>query len=288
MLIIENINEIFQFHSKEDQDCFEEWKRKLGTSNNEGIKSLISNLESAKTSKSLSNFLSYLVEFNIAKILLEKKIKFEYETKCSKNQDFLFGDYLMSVKVINPTKYQKEEEEKIQKSIKKSGDNAVISHRFASSDVFSFTEIEKHEDLIEMTQIGHKPNTDFPYVIDLKDKIIKHIASIENITTDKTKIIFIFLQTNEFRPFHQKEITDWYFYNQIHKIDFCGSRYIEWFKETKKKKDGNVNIIFVYSPNYILLWKPKELIRTNMQGNKSFEIWSKDVFIKSDLEIIFR
>ncbi len=286
MLYVQNIQEIYDFYGYDEVQAFRKYWDKIEASN-PGAKKLIKNLCGAEKSGNIENFLNYLVEFNVAKIFYDKNIPFEYEKKGL--DDFNVQNYLISVKSIHESKYQKFENEIIQ-NLNKGSDRDVIENTFGQSPVRSVTEFNKLENAIEITQIGQEPNAPLPFEVDRKDRIIKAITKLERIDSERTKVLFVFLQTAEITLFHQRDLTDWYFYNEQDENDLAGSEYQKWFAEDApgSLKNGSVKaIIFLYSPNNILLWKSSEIMRVDSRGNRAFTIWAHSRSVNENLEKIF-
>jgi len=285
--------EIINWHPQAQQELYSQWKREIRQSNYSGVTKLIENLENSEKSDNPENFLNFLCEFNIARLLFTAELCFEYETQ---GEDFCFNNYLMSIKSIHKSKYIKETENKLEElrgdAAVTSGNSKrdVIHNKFAESGVSSFTEIEVKGDISTITEIGSTPNTSFPEEIRNKDLIIKHIVKLEKIPTNKEKILFLFIQTSEILPIHQKQIVDWYFWGKINNdLDFCANKYPEWFLEHSERIENHTvkAIIFMYRPNEILLWSKRAIQTMNSVGNRALKVWADNETLQNFLTGVF-
>jgi hypothetical protein len=172
----QTIDQIISWHSKEQQSEFDLWKKNL-RQYQRGCVKLINNLEKAGKCE---NYLEYLAEFNIARLLRLRGIDFDYEKEGF--EDFLIPskNFEISVKSLMPKKYQIEEKNLLKKlyassvaeNIKK---KTTIKYNF--SEVYF--EIEPNGSLSKMETLQPHKNG---YILDTemkqKSAIMGHIKKI--------------------------------------------------------------------------------------------------------------
>lgn len=259
---------------------YEYWKKKIGGCGFAGAKKLINRLKKDEKGKKQISFLNTLCEFNIARILLDQGIKFEYEKK---GDDFSFDDIVLSIKSIQEKKYEKLEKEeivKLQEGAKKLSAplQSIITHSNLST-----VELEVSPDMWERSEIG-KRGGPFHSEIKQKGRILECLAEFECKNLKQKKIIFFFRQTIGAKKLWFNDVANWYF-DKIRSFDLCRQYYSKMFKTRNNKiviKQNSIKAIIYYErPNNVLVWPESAL----EQGN--FKNICKDEKLNSRLEKIF-
>lgn len=123
------VQEIFKFFHDVDPEAICEyqcWKKILSRSNSQNpdvVKLIKNNLEPAENSNNKENFLSYLCEFNIARLLYLQGKNFTYEP--AKGVDFVFDDFCVSVKSIHESLNYKKKTDCIIESLRSTGEKKI-------------------------------------------------------------------------------------------------------------------------------------------------------------------
>ncbi len=254
--------EVLQWHTESQRQEFDAWKIKLRAYGN-GCQSLISNLDKGNK---FENFMEFLVEFNVARLLKMKGIEFYYER--DGYEDFLLPkeDFEISVKSIMPKNYQPKEKAiifELKKLAEQDGvskrrvidyGHSEVSFRVEPGGAFERTETNK-------TKPGYVLSSEMQQ----KSTLIKYIKQFDQKVSDKKKVLFFMVQNDDCPPILFYE-TLYYYYKGM-ALEHDQSPYKEYFNCVLNRDIAGV--IFFYRPNEILCWNSKCMSDSGINGNNA-------------------
>lgn len=272
------------WHSDAQQQEFEAWKKNLREYGN-GCKSLIANLENAKK---FENFMEFLAEFNVARILRMHDVELHYESKGY--EDFLLPHegLEISVKSIMPKNYQPKDKATIFELKKLAAQDGKAKTRtvdYGHSEVHFRVEPNGAFERIEMNKA--KPGYVLASEMQQKSTLIKYIKKFDQKASDKKKILLFMVQNNDCPPILFWE-TFYYYYKGV-AMEHDQTPYDKYFGGNLKQDIAGC--VFFYRPNEILCWDMKCMSDSN-PAREGGEIYRFNVFapeeISRELNRIFK
>jgi hypothetical protein len=250
---------IIDWHSHSQKIKFGIWKKVLKDYEH-GCRSLLSKLL-ATIEK--DNFLEMLAEFNIAKHLRSRDIEFHYERPG--HEDFLLDDVEISVKSIMPKKYEREELATMRQLVEASKKSGSKKEEFVTYRTSHTTLTARPDGSTERFEIGRGQgglSSDFFQ----KSAIIKHINKFDKHQTEKAKVLFFVVQTDDCPTILFEEIINYYFLGQMI-AEYDQFPYASIFSPFLHRDIGC--FVFFYRPNEVLCWSPGCFSDTqrDMKGN---------------------
>lgn len=280
----QSIEELVGWHSESQKQNFDFWKRKLQEYEH-GCKSLVANLEGANK---FENFMEFLAEFNIARILRMHEVEFHYEL--NGYEDFLLPgeDFEISVKSVMPKNYQPKDKATIFELKKLAQQDGVAKTRtvdYGHSEVCFRVEPNGAWERMETNK--SKPGYVLSSEIRQKSTLIKYIKKFDQKISDKKKILFFVVQNNDCPHILFRE-TFYYYYKGV-AMEHDQTPYAEYFGGALKRDIAG--FVFFYLPNEILCWDAKCTSDSN-PAREGGEIYRFNVFapeeISGELNRIFK
>jgi len=140
-----------------------------------GFTQLLKNLDN---NKSVTGFLSYLSELNIANQLLVNQVSnLEYEPKSVPGVDFTFNNIALSVKNLHSKDYEKKEQAQIDDLQKAGGGSTRLSHKNFSNVTLEEKKTEMGTYGWERVETGHSGVLDSD--IDEMSSPLKYLGEFE-------------------------------------------------------------------------------------------------------------
>jgi hypothetical protein len=252
-----NAEGVIDWHKTHYPDSCDKYiaiKEKIKASKFPGSASLLRNLESNKT---VTGFLSFLTEVNLADLFLKKSVSdLAYEPKHIPGIDFTFDDIAISVKNLHPKNYEKSEQETIDTLRTAGGGKTSLTHKnFSSIDI----EVKK----TEMGTYGwERMETGYSGFLDSDlyemSAPLSYIGELEQTDTGEHKrVLFFFIQSDEFAQYYIYDIVFWYFGyvdDKYHPIFHSDMDWYDRLLKTAPKKNKIDAIVFMYAPQTLLSW----------------------------------
>jgi hypothetical protein len=277
---------VIEWHRNKYPDSCERYlatKEKIHSSKFSGSAALLRNLEGNKT---VTGFLSFLTEVNLADLFLDKHITdLSYEPKHMPGVDFFFDDIAISVKNLHPKNYEKAEQEVIDALQTAGGGKTSLTHKKFSDIAIEVKETEMGTYGWERLETGHSGFLDSD--IYEMSAPLNYIGEFEESETGgHKKVLFFFIHSHEFTQYYIVDIVNWYF-------DHIGEHPIfqndmEWYNKLLKKphkKDNIDALIFMYSPDAVLSWPPSCL--ADIGGEARVQIYTREKAFFERLKTIF-
>lgn len=283
-----NVDAMVEWHKSRFPESYEEYlvaKKKIKDSGFSGSTKLLKNLES---DKSITGFLSFLTEINIANLLLRKLVSgLFYEPKRLPGVDFLFENVAISVKNLHPKNYEKDEEIKMGE-LEASGGGAInLTHKNFSNIAIQVEKTEMGTFSRERMETGHSGFLDS----DLYEMSapLSYIGEFEEINIEKNKkVLFFFIQSSDFAHYYINDIVIWYFGCPTKEYQFIFQNDPNWyyklFKKTTKKNNIDA-LVFMYRSDF-LIWPPNSLTEVK-DGKTRLMIYAREKVFSEKLRSIF-
>lgn len=230
-----------------------EIRKRIKDSGFSGSAKLLKNIDS---DKSVTGFLSYVAEMNLADVLLTKSVSnLLYEPKATPCTDFTFDDIALSIKNLHPKNYEKDEQLRIDEMRAEGGGSTTFTHKNFSSIFLQVKKTAMDTFGWERTETGHSGFLDS----DLYEMSapLRYMGEFEDTNVgDRKKVLFFFIQSAEFAHYYIVDIVAWYFGARDYK-HLIFQNDMEWYFKLFKKTAKNNSIdglVFMYAPDSVLSW----------------------------------
>jgi len=294
----ENPNELINYVTEnfpEQLEKYNQAKEELNQQNYPGISQL---LKSLNNQKQITDYLSFLAEFNVALHLHRHRVPFEYEprikngNKQSKeyNEDFVFNDIALSVKSLHENELTKEENkmlENLRQNPKPSNKVVIYDDDKLEVPTPSFVEHVIHkDDMHERTEIG---NDGLYTRTNQLNPILAGIAKLHSKTVEpqQLKAILFIRQTAVSTSSIIKDASIWYFKGKHPRQD--KTPYDKMFRVGKiqavrTKPNGNmVSVILTMErSNLPLVWEEDDF------SSEKIVVYSRDTKSKKKIDVHFK
>ncbi len=216
-------------------------------------------IEGSIKSSNLVNFLNFFAELNFLGVLDKQNLSSKYEPQ--DGIDFELDSYAVSFKNLTDKEHIKNERKEVEKLLEESG-KALVSKDFEYKSTKVKVTLETNGAYQRIVTGSFKEGETLKDDVQEKRKILENIALLENVTTSKKKVLFLFAQ-DETLDWEVEEICRWYFDLPPNEHDLVRPEtYKDWFKSIKNK---SVEAIIFARPFingiYKLVWfneiKPK-------------------------------
>ena len=279
---------VIEWHKTRVPDSYERYleiKKRIKDSAFSGSAKLLRNVDG---DKSVTGFLSYLAEMNLANVLLTKSVhELLYEPKDTLGTDFTFDDIALSVKNLHPKNYEKDEQLRIDEMRAEGGGSTTFTHKNFSSIFLQVKKTAMGTFGWERTETGHSGFLDS----DLYEMSapLRYIGEFEDINVgDRKKILFFFIQSAEFANYYIADIVAWYFGARDYKHPIFQNNMAWYYKLLKKptKNDSVDGLVFMYAPDSVLSW-PHDCMSDIRDGKARVVICTREKTLWEKLKTIF-
>lgn len=269
---------IIKWHQENYPDShnnFLQIKGKIKNSGFSGSTSLLRNLEGNKT---VTGFLSFLTEVNLASLFIDKKVKdLSYEPKHMPDVDFSFENIAVSVKNLHPKNYEKSEQKIIDAFRENGGGKTSLTHKNFSNIAIEVKKTEMGTYSWERLETGHSGFLDS----DLYEMSapLSYIGEFEQSNIkDRKRVLFFFIQSSDFAQYYIQDIVIWYFGYHVEKYQPIFQNDMNWYDKllkTAPKKNNIDALVFMYAPNTLLSW-PSGCLGDVSDKAARLQIYTKD------------
>ncbi len=281
-------NGIIKWHQEHHPKSYESYfliKEKVKNSKFSGSAGLLRNLEGNKT---VTGFLSFLTEINLANLFLDKKVKdLSYEPKHMSGVDFSFNDIAISVKNLHPKNYEKSEQQVIDAFRTAGGGKTSLTHKNFSSIAIEVKKTEMGTYGWERLETGHSGFLDS----DLYEMSapLNYIGKFEQSDIKNNKrVLFFFIQSSDFAQYYIQDIVIWYFGYPVEKYQPIFQNDMNWYNKllkTPPKKNNIDAIVFMYAPNTLLSW-PLGCLGDVSDKAARLQIYAKEKSFSEQIKLI--